>query len=238
MTLELCVPVHNEVAIIKKSLERICQTLAKQEKFLWRIVVVDNASTDGTAEEVSRFSDPRVGLLRTEEKGKGAAIIAAARSSASGTASLFGFIDADPSEIIKLVEYFDNSNADIVIGSRLLDTKIVSRGIFRSFSSKVFNFTRWFLLGISVQDSQCGLKLMNQKGRNILCDCRETGWFLDLEFLAKAEQAGLRVCEVPIRWNEFEFPERISKLKIIRDGFGSVSAMFRIRKRLRPSLSL
>ena len=89
------------------------------------------------------------------------------------------------------------------------------------------------ILGIKVVDSQCGLKVMNASARDVLRTCIETGWFLDLEFLAIAERAGLRIKELPVHWNEEVYDGRQSKLRIIRDGFGAVSAMIRIRRNLK-----
>ncbi len=233
MTFDLCVPAHNEAEIIEESLRRICAELEKSEVNEWRIYVSDNASTDETHAIVEAFNHPRVLVLRTEEKGKGAAITAAAQES---TGAHFGFIDADlsahPENIHPLFRLVLEDEADIVIGSRLLNTELVQRSALRSLSSQAFNALRHTMLGIKVADSQCGLKLMNAKGRDVLRRCTETGWFLDMEFLARAERAGLRIAEVPVSWNEYAFGDRPSKLKVVRDGMGAVQAMRRIRKQL------
>lgn len=232
MTFELCVPAHNEAAIIRESLEKLRDTLGGTG-LTWSIVVADNASTDGTSEAVVAFADERVRSLYIGQKGKGAALV---RSAKESTADLFGFIDADlsadPADIPTLLAPLMSGDADVVVGSRLLDTRQVHRGVLRSASSRIFNAARRALLGIRVVDSQCGLKVMNRRARELLASCVETGWFLDLEFLARAERAGLRVQELPVRWEEDRFPGRKSKLRVVRDGIGALRAMVRIRARL------
>lgn len=232
MTLDLCVPAYNEASIIKESLGRICNALTPST-YTWRILVVDNGSDDETTHAASSYEDLRVSVIRIEQKGKGVAIIEAAQRSES---DYFGFIDADlsasPHDIQTLLDLVSEDGTDIVIGSRLMDTSLVKRGVLRSLSSQVFNVCRRTLLGIDVTDSQCGLKIMNDRGRDVMRGCIESGWFLDMEFLARAEKAGLRIKEVPVRWNESEFIGRKSRLRLMRDGFGALSAMMRIRNRL------
>jgi glycosyltransferase involved in cell wall biosynthesis len=185
-------------------------------------------TTDETANIARRIKG--VSVLSTSDRGKGAAVIAAALHS---DADFFGFIDADlsanPKDILTLLYFVERNDYDIAIGSRLVDSTKVRRGQFRTLSSRMFNIVRKAIVGVRVEDTQCGLKLMNARGKEILATCTETGWFFDIEFLARAERAGLRIKEVPIHWDEYRFPERASKLNYIRDSIESVRAMLRIR---------
>ena len=131
----------------------------------------------------------------------------------------------------------ESGDCDIAIGSRLLDISKVYRGMVRTISSRVFNLARKFLVGIDAEDTQCGLKIMNSRGREVLSECAETGWFFDIEFLARASRAGLRIKEVPIRWDEYRFPERASKLNHFRDSIEALRAMLRIRRNLKKENS-
>lgn len=232
MIFDLCVPAHNEAGIIEETLAQIREAL-EGGAVSWKIVVADNASIDGTADRVRAFADPRITVARIERKGKGTAIIEAAKRSAG---DLFGFIDADlstdPRDILSLLEPVIRGDADAVIGSRLLDRRIVNRVALRSASSRAFNGFRRAFLGIGVEDTQCGLKVMNARAREELRSCAEVGWWFDMEFLARAERAGLRIREVPVHWREHHFPDRKSRLHVVRDGFGALAAMARIRRRL------
>lgn len=229
-TVDICIPAYNEEEVIQETCRAVLLVLRNIPGIRFQLVVVDNASTDATSLRASEV--PGVSVLTIPEKGKGAAVVAAARAS---SADIFGFTDADlsadPRDFKKLLQAI-NEGADIAIGSRFADRKLVHRSFPRHFSSAVFNLLRKSLLGISVKDSQCGLKLMNTKGRNLLVQCEETGWFFDMELLARAERAHLLVKEIPIHWEEHRFKGRLSKLRLLTDSLGAIRAMFRIRARL------
>ena len=228
MRTEICIPAFNEERIIAEAVQAVARAFREAGREAL-ITVADNASTDRTASIAGGI--PRVSVLPVPVRGKGAAVIAAVRRS---EADLFGFIDADlsvnPREIISFLTPLEGNECDIVIGSRLLDSTIVDRGMFRTLLSKTFNILRRMIVGVNVEDTQCGLKVMNARGKEILAKCTETGWFFDMEFLARAERAGLRIREVPIHWHEFRFPGRASKLNLLCDSVGALCAMFRIRR--------
>jgi len=235
MRFELCVPARNEEPIIGRTIRSLREALATlPQEIVWRVVVAENGSSDGTADVVKTLEDSRTALLRVKERGKGAAVVHAAQNS---RADFFGFIDADispdPAGIPGMLSILVRGEADIVVGSRLIDTRVVSRGGLRTLSSRAFNMLRRALHRSRVKDSQCGLKLMNARGREILVQCREKGWFFDMEFLERAEAAGLAVQEVPVVWEEGRYEGRKSGLKLVSDGLEGIRAMLRIRRRLR-----
>jgi len=199
-----------------------------------------------SANASERIFDIRV--LECPEAGKGAAIRFAAQNS---QADIFGFIDADlsadPDMIAPMVKKIidgqatalasDRGQADIVIGSRLADTRTTNRSWLRTLSSQFFNLMAKLILGLKVKDAQCGLKVMNSRAKTILASCQEKGWFLDIEFLARIAQDGFRIVEVPVPWIEFRYAMRQSQIRMFQDGVGAVKAMFRIKRRLKQSAS-
>lgn len=230
MRLDLVIPAYNEEKIISETVSEIIQSTSSLPCEV-SVIVANNGSTDETA-QMAQKAGARV--IEVPVKGKGAALAHVAKESVS---PLFAFIDADlsahPRDIHTLYTALVTSGADIVIGSRLLDQATVDRGYMRTLTSRIFNTLRKLFLGIQVRDTQCGLKLMNEKGRVVLAHCREVGWFFDMEFLARAERAGLRIVEVSIPWEEFRYPDRGSKLNVIIDGYHAVLAMVRIRRKLK-----
>lgn len=150
---------------------------------------------------------------------------------------VFGFIDADlsadPDAIPEMVEKIINGEADVVIASRWLQLKTTNRAFFRNATSWIFNLFAHALLGIKEKDAQCGLKVMNRRATELLINCQEDGWFLDIEFLSLASRQGLRIFEVPVPWTEFRYPDRKSQIRHLRDGWGALMAMLRIRRRER-----
>lgn len=233
MKFEIVVPAYNEEAIISETVSTLNVILSKIQKIPFEIIVADNGSTDQTKEKVLGLGLSSVRVLEIAGKGKGLALRTVAQNS---KADLFGFIDADlsadPSCISPMLEILLNDEADIVIGSRLLDKDKVNRSLWRTATSEIFNYLRLSILGINVRDSQCGLKLINRKGIDIFSRCTENTWFFDLELLALAQRRGLTVKEIPVGWEEFRYKGRASKLNVIRDGINSIIAMFRIRARI------
>lgn len=234
MKFTLCIPTYNEEEIIATTISDLSAVLSHFLNNLdWDIVVADNGSDDMTKDRVLSVDSVRVSVLTISERGKGAAIRAAAATSDS---DFFGFIDADlsadPLVIPEMLTMLQFGECDIVVGSRFLDSRAVQRGMWRSFSSRAFNFLQGLILGVEVGDTQCGLKIMNKKGVDALRRCAEKSWFLDLELLALAEKLDLKIKEVPVRWQEFHYEGRTSKLKVFRDGFSAIIAMLRMRVRL------
>ena len=232
MKVDICIPAYNEAPIIADTIRAVAAELERIPNISWQIIVADNGSTDETGSAVSELAIPNVSVLSISPKGKGAAVVAAAKAS---VADVFGFIDADlsadPSNIRNLLSFI--TEADIVIGSRLLKEARVDRSWWRSLSSKLFNLTRSRMLGIHVSDTQCGLKLTNDAGRRELAGCLEQGWFFDVEWLARANDSHLRIREVPISWTEQRYEGRKAKLNILKDGLQSIGAFSRIRSRLK-----
>ena len=232
MKIDLCIPAYNEAPIIAHSVSTIRSALPQLPGVSWRLMVVDNASSDGTGDIVRELTLPECEVLFVSKKGKGAAIHAAALAS---KADLFGYIDADlsasPACLAQLLHAILAGN-DIAVGSRLMRGATVSRTGLRTFSSEVFNYLRSVLVGVQVEDVSCGLKLTNAEGRDVLRLCQETGWFLDMEWLSLSQKRGLRIVEVPIEWVEQFYPDRKSKLSVVRDGLKALVAFVRIRRRI------
>jgi glycosyltransferase involved in cell wall biosynthesis len=234
MLLDLCLPARNEGAIIQDALHRLVKALSDLE-IDWVITVAVNGTTDDTVQQVDEFriqnSKFKISALACPQAGKGAALQHAAQIS---QAEIFGFIDvdlsADPEMIAPMVKIILEKKADIAIGSRLADTKTTNRGFFRTLSSQLFNLMSRVLLGLKVKDAQCGLKIMDSKAKDLLLKCQEKGWFLDIEFLAKAVQDGLTVTEIPVPWIEFRYAGRKSQVKMAKDGWEAIKAMLRIRR--------
>ncbi len=254
--LHLVIPAKNEAKYIRETLRRLSQSLVDLT-IPWQIIVADNGSTDGTADVVRQYQTTRVcpdkerfeevSCLNCPKVGKGAAIRHAttvttrdAGHRTSDDKLIFGFIDADlsadPDAIPGMVGRVLKDKADIVIASRLLITKTTNRSWLRTLSSRIFNFIANLFLELRVADAQCGLKIMNAKGLKVIQSCQEEGWFLDIEFLAKARQQGLRITEIPVSWLEFRYPGRAQKVKIIRDGIAAIRAILRIRKQQKSAV--
>jgi len=123
-TLSIIVPVYNERYLVAESLSRLVNLRVAGVTAI-EIVVIDDASTDGTREILESFARDHQGLIRLfrqeRNQGKGAAL---RRGVAEATGDLMVFQDADleydPRDLGKLVAPFWTDGADVVYGSRFL----------------------------------------------------------------------------------------------------------------------
>ncbi|WP_431238662.1 glycosyltransferase [Mycolicibacterium aichiense] len=202
--LDIVIPVHNEERDVAAGVRRLHQFLLDEVPYRARILVADNASTDGTLsvarELAEELSD--VDVIHLDAKGRGGALAAAW---ASSTADVVAYMDVDLSThlsaLMPLVAPLVSGHSDIAIGSRLAASSRVVRGIKREVVSRGYNLLLRGLLGARFSDAQCGFKaLRGDVARQLLPLVADTGWFFDTELLVLAEKAGLRIHEVPVDW--------------------------------------
>ena len=115
--LAVVMPCYNEAPTIAEILSRVLES-----PYVGEVIVVDDGSTDGTAEIVEAVADPRLRLVRQPaNQGKGAAL---RRGFQEATADLVVIQDADleydPAEYGELVGPLLARKADVVFGSRFM----------------------------------------------------------------------------------------------------------------------
>src|SRR3954449_8039376 len=137
--IDVVVPVYNEEAALEQSIRRLHRFLSAEFPFSWRIVVADNASTDGTPFVARRLVAelPGVELLRLERKGRGRALKAAWSAS---RARVVCYMDVDLSTdlraLLPLVAPLVSGHSDLAIGTRLPHGARVVRGPKRELISR------------------------------------------------------------------------------------------------------
>ncbi len=228
--LSVVVPAFNEETRISGTIERIGSYLKKNFAES-EIIVVDDGSTDGTAEVITDLSRKfkNIRLIRYPENGgKGYAI---RKGVLSSQGNLLLISDADMSTPIEEVESlipFIHRGFDVVIGSRgLEESKIVVRQPwYRQNMGKIFNlFVRVLVIG-GIRDTQCGFKLFKgDVSRTLFAKSRIDGFSFDVEILALAIKHGYKIKEVPVRW--LNSPN--SKVKLMRDPIRMFLELFKIR---------
>lgn len=203
-TVDVVVPVHNEEHVIGESVARLHDYLSGSMPFDWRIVIVDNASTDGTV-AVARSLAERfrgVEVMALPYKGRGGALRAAWLAS---DADVVAYTDVDLSTgltgLLPLVAPLVSGHSDVSIGSRLSTGSIVARGPRRELISRAYNMLLRVLFAVRFRDAQCGFKALRGDVAKVLVPAvRDDAWFFDTELLLLAEHNGLRVHEVAVDW--------------------------------------
>ena len=165
--LSIVIPAYNEALRIGTTLEKICRYV-ESHCYAWELVVVDDGSTDKTARIVTGFAPEcsRIRLLRNEpNRGKGFSV---RRGALEARGEFVLFTDADLSapidELDNLFKALNCDRADAAVGSRALRRELVGRHQpwFREYGGRFFNLLVRFLTGLSIRDTQCGLKLFRR----------------------------------------------------------------------------
>jgi glycosyltransferase involved in cell wall biosynthesis len=203
---EIAVPVYNEELALGKSVRKLHAYLRASFPFTWRILIVDNASTDGTLKVAERLSRelPGVDAMHVRAKGRGRALRAAWLGS---PAEVVCYMDVDLSTdlraLLPLVAPLVSGHSDVAIGSRLATGARVVRGPKRELISRGYNRLLHAALRTRFSDAQCGFKALRaDTARELLDQVSNDEWFFDTELLVRAQRRGLRIHEVPVDWIE------------------------------------
>jgi dolichyl-phosphate beta-glucosyltransferase len=203
--LEIIIPARNEHARLPSGLAELCARVAARPPGV-DVIVVDSASTDGTAAIVAGWpaTPVPVRLIGCNQPGKGAAIRAGLLAS---RAPFVGFCDADmATDLSALDDVIERLQAgqQVVVGSRAHPDSVVRvrHSRVRKAGAAVF---RWVGRRVvpGVGDTQCGFKFFSGPlARQAALDLRATGFAFDIELLARCRQLGAEVIEIPVRWRD------------------------------------
>jgi putative flippase GtrA len=226
--LEIVVPVHNEAAVLGRSIDRLTRHLAAEFPYTWRITIVDNASTDGTWREASKLAvlHDEVDALHLDAKGRGRALRAAwSRSDAAVVAYMDVDLSTDLRALLPLVAPLVSGHSDVTIGSRLASGARVVRGPRREVVSRSYNRLLRMVFRTRFRDAQCGFKaLRTELAQRLLPWVADEGWFFDTELLLLAERNGFRITEIPVDW--IDDPD--SRVDVVRTALDDLRGIGRV----------
>jgi dolichyl-phosphate beta-glucosyltransferase len=203
--ISVVVPAYNEETGIAATVGSLRDWLdARGEPF--EILVVDNASTDRTAERVAELADgQRVRLLRNERnRGKGHSM---RRGMLEATGELRLHCDADCASSLPSLPHMLEliRDHDVVVGSRLADGAQVGlrQPLPRRIAGRSFQQLCRLVLREPTTDLYCGFKLWRaQAALDAYSRTRLEGWTFDAEVLAMARALGYRLCETGVVWTD------------------------------------
>jgi len=152
------IPAFNE----DKSIVNIVQ---KTRKYVDRVIVVDDSSTDNT-QELARRSGATV-LQHSTNRGVGAAMITGLKYAQKLKPDIVVTLDADgqhrPEDIPRLIHPIIAMKADLVLGSRFLQKPPPNIPSIKYIGNKFFTFITSILARVKLTDTQTGFRALNQK---------------------------------------------------------------------------
>lgn len=176
----------------------IGSVVLKAKRYVDRVIVIDDGSTDATA-EVATEAGAKV-YRNKQNQGYGAAIRSAIAKGQNLRADILVIIDGDgqhdPKDIPELVRPIIDGKADVVVGSRFLG-KGEKPPLYRRLGQRVLTVATNVGSGQRISDSQSGFRAYSLKTLKEL-NLAESGMSVSSEIQFAVSRSGLRVAEVPI----------------------------------------
>ena len=230
MAVSFIIPAYNEAATIAEVLDRVeALDLEKQ------VIVVDDGSTDETAEIVRRWREGREGrdgvvLVRQRNAGKGAAVRAAIRYVEGDIAVIQDAdMEYDPADVPGLIEPIERGKADVVFGSRLSGGRPQRAYLFwHLVGNRFLSLLTNVLFNTTLSDMETGYKAFRSDVLRSL-DLKHDDFAIEPEITAKVCKRKLRIYELPIAYYGRTYAE--GKKITWRDGFRALGVLLQVRFR-------
>ncbi|BFZ54514.1 dolichyl-phosphate beta-glucosyltransferase [Savitreella phatthalungensis] len=242
LDLTIVVPAFNERERLRLMLDEALEHLQSDKTTVkgWEILLVDDGSTDGTADVALCWGrergllDGRLRVCRLgENRGKGGAVT---HGMQRGRGRYIGFADADGatrfSDIDVLVTGLRAIEVDghgLAGGSRAHMVKteaVVQRSLLRN--ALMYGFHTFIsILGVRhIKDTQCGFKLLTRKSsRLIFPQMHIERWAFDVEIWLLAHWLNVPSIELPVNWHEVGG----SKINLVNDSINMAKDLLLMR---------
>lgn len=170
----------------------------RASSFKTTVVVVNDSSKDGTSDIAKRCGAIVIDhILNT---GAGGATATGLRYAQQQGYDIAATMDADgqhdPHDVLKGIKKVSSSDVDLLIGSRLIDSKGMSK--VKVLGNRGLSFITYLLFGINSTDSQSGLRIFSRRALEEL-RWKTNGYEFCSEMLWRAKQQKMNIDEYPIK---------------------------------------
>ncbi|MBN1297478.1 glycosyltransferase family 2 protein [bacterium] len=194
------IPIHNEELFIRDVIRTV-------PSWVYRIIVVDDGSTDDGITVTEQTGDQRVSIVRhTRNQGVGAAIVTGYRAALDAHAEIVVVIGGDgqmdPRDMESLIQPLVTGIADYVKGNRFTRRDHVRRIPWRRrLGIRVFTeWTRWAAGNRSFGDAQCGYTACTDRLlRSLDLDRLHPGYGFPNHFIIETLTAGFQIREQAVK---------------------------------------
>jgi dolichol-phosphate mannosyltransferase len=233
----LFLPTYNEAENLEAIVEAVSERLEETVPGDWRLLVVDDASPDGTGEIADRLAAerPEVEVLHREGKqGLGPAYLAGFDYALMRGAEYVIVMDADfshdPDHLPALIAAAQDN--DLVLGSRYVPGgRIENWPRLRRVLSRSGSLYARLMLGVKVRDLTSGFRCVRRRVLETVepSTLRSQGYVFNIELTYRTLLAGLRVAEVPICFRDREQGESKMSLPIAMEALMLVPRLRSLR---------
>lgn len=222
------IPAYNEE-------ETIGRVILKTQKYVDRVLVCDDGSTDLTSELAEKLGC--LVVRHSNNMGKGAALKTLFREVSKLEADIIVVLDADgqhdPAEIPLLVKPIIDGEADVVVGSRYADNACNEAPFYRWIGLFLMNFLCRKMANIRVKDTQSGFRAYSRRALDVIADFESEGYGVEMEQLNMAASHNLRIVEVPVTIR-YRGLNRSSKKDPVTHGSEIITSLLRLVVEKRP----
>lgn len=223
MKLSIIIPVFNEIKTVSEIIKRVEE--AKIPGFEKEVIIIDDGSTDGTIDQISKsIKGTNIKFIKHEiNQGKGAAVKTGI-SNATGEYIIIQDADLEynPRYIERLTIPIKNKLSEVVYGTRLQRWPNLSRDektfqfLIHYFGNRFLSLLTSVLYGQWITDMETCYKLFPRKALSGI-KLNSKGFDFEPEITAKLMRKGYKVLEIPITTTPRGYDEG-KKLNTVKDG--------------------
>ena len=222
-SINLLFPVLNERLRLQKGIETTIAYVREQVMIPCKLTILDNGSEDETPEIGKKLEEdyPEVTYVRVGERGVG---VAFRKGIELNDCDIVGYMDIDLSTDLKYlgktIEMFQQDpELQYVNGTRFSkesDTK--GRKWYRKITSMGLVFLLKTIFHMKATDALCGFTFLRREEAEQLVaeSSQDNGWFYTVEFLLRAERDGMKICDMPVEWQE-DYNTTVKVFKTIKN---------------------
>jgi dolichyl-phosphate beta-glucosyltransferase len=235
----LVLPTYNASDFIEGTVSKLFRFLAEHED--WCALFVCDGCSDDTVPKLKALTEEFDPYMKVEayekNRGKGYAL-RRGLGLASTPYKIFTDCDLayDPEESVKILKLLE-AGADLAVVNRasaesqfLISPRDFPNIYKRHLMSRSFNWWLRQMLPITILDTQAGLKGMTAAAWERLSpDMTTDGFFFDVELLARAGAAGMRIDESPVYFHYVD----PTTVRMVNHGWSMIKDTIRLRRSMR-----